>query len=508
MCEEGQFPTWGQTHDDGSIPADAAVSILSHEVNEAITDPQLSFTYGWYDSSGHEIGDECAETHGRPLGSTDTSDATQAGQTAYNQVINSHKYYTQTSFSNATFAKFGMGQGCVGKAFQPQGAAEPTTAAPDVINARVSASPNTLPADGTSTSAVTVSVTKNNGDPVVGDDVAFRVSPAEGEEGLCGDLSDSGGSPLTDGGMTDDNGEVTVTYTASDEPATCSVIVTDFESGMPAVANISQGSDAQDNPFVTGTIPTALTAGGTPASFDVTAENPGDDDVSSTRLTVYFDGDNTATTGLKPGQVDLSYVDDGGQTVQVPLSGTTVDDGTISGFVGPEEGSTLPGQDSKTTTFALSLASDAPKTATTGSPLRIEVDLDQVNAADGSATNLEYIDPSSTTVSAAPVVTPPPPPAVTPPPPPAVTPAPPPTTVTVTVPGPAKGCTVPKLMGRSNAGARSRLAKAGCPRITITRPSGRTPKGKKLVVRKVSPKAGTKLAASKTVRITLGFIKK
>jgi hypothetical protein len=71
-CLSGQFPAYGLTGDAGTAPADSEVGILSHEINEAITDPQLSLTYGWYDSSGHEIGDECSETFGPPLGSTDT----------------------------------------------------------------------------------------------------------------------------------------------------------------------------------------------------------------------------------------------------------------------------------------------------------------------------------------------------------------------------------------------------------------------------------------------------
>ena len=108
--------------------------MLSHEINESITDPQLSFSYGWYDSAGNEIGDECSTIHGRPLGSTDTE---QAQQTGYNQVINGHYYFTQLSFSNATFSKFGMGQGCVGKAFQPQGAAEPMEPVADLVNGRM-----------------------------------------------------------------------------------------------------------------------------------------------------------------------------------------------------------------------------------------------------------------------------------------------------------------------------------------------------------------------------------
>jgi hypothetical protein len=503
--EEGQFPNWGLTGDLDTVPADGAINVLSHEIDEAITDPQLSFSYAWYDSSGNEIGDECAETHGPVLGSTDTSSQQQRQQTGYNQVINGHKYYTQLSFSDATFAKFGMGQGCVGKAFQPQGAAEPTEPVPDLVTGHIVASPNTLPANGTATSTVTLTLTRNNGAPVVGDNVNFDVATAPGESGLCGEVSDSGGSALTDGAMSDDNGEVTVTYTASTEDATCDVIATDFESGTPTVAIISQGTQALERPFITASIPTALTAGAAPVSFDATAQNPGDDDVENARVTVYLFGDNTATAGLTAAEVHLTYADDstGGQPVGVALSGTTVGDGVISGFVEPEEGTTLPGEDSRTTTFGVSLAAGAPSSAATGSKLFIETDLDQIDPADGSATNLEYTDPAEVTVNPAPaaVAPPPPPPVALPPAPPPV----PPTTIKITVPGAVKGCKVPKLVGQSYVKAKATIKKAGCPRVTVTKPSRKTPKGKRLAVTKASPKAGTALPGTGTLSITVGF---
>ena len=67
---------------------------------------------------------------------------------------------------------------------------------------------------------------------------------------------------------------------------------------------------------------------------------------------------------------------------------------------------------------------------------------------------------------------------------------------------------MPKLFGRSYPTARKRLKAAACPLVTITKPGGKTPKGKKLVVRKVSPKAGTALKATQALSVTLGFVKK
>jgi hypothetical protein len=85
---------------NGNPDADTEISPTSHEVIEAMTDPDTQT--GWYDSSGYEIGDECAYTYGQTSGA--------AGQ-LFNQVIGHHRYLTQEEFSNRDFAK--TGGGCV-----------------------------------------------------------------------------------------------------------------------------------------------------------------------------------------------------------------------------------------------------------------------------------------------------------------------------------------------------------------------------------------------------------
>jgi hypothetical protein len=80
--------------DPGSSPngddADATINTLSHEHNEAITDP---FGDGWWrDSDGQENGDLCAWDFGAALGGS-------AG-TVYNQLINGHHYWLQQEWSN------------------------------------------------------------------------------------------------------------------------------------------------------------------------------------------------------------------------------------------------------------------------------------------------------------------------------------------------------------------------------------------------------------------------
>jgi len=81
-CSDGTSPN--------SDDADAAINTLSHEQNEAITDPALD---AWYNDSGAEIGDICAWDFGTPIAGT-------PGVDAYNQVINGGHYWLQQEYSN------------------------------------------------------------------------------------------------------------------------------------------------------------------------------------------------------------------------------------------------------------------------------------------------------------------------------------------------------------------------------------------------------------------------
>jgi hypothetical protein len=83
---------------NGNADADVEVSPTSHEIMEAITDPDT--VTGWYDSSTYENGDECAYVFGATSGTPNQ---------LYNQTINRHHYLTQEEFSNADFFKTGGG---------------------------------------------------------------------------------------------------------------------------------------------------------------------------------------------------------------------------------------------------------------------------------------------------------------------------------------------------------------------------------------------------------------
>jgi hypothetical protein len=71
------------------VDADTTVNTISHEHNEAITDPLGD---GWLASDGNENGDLCAYGFGTQ---------TNPGPAAYNQVINGHHYDLQQEYSNA-----------------------------------------------------------------------------------------------------------------------------------------------------------------------------------------------------------------------------------------------------------------------------------------------------------------------------------------------------------------------------------------------------------------------
>jgi hypothetical protein len=72
-----------------SLTADPAVSTISHEHNETVTDPLGT---GWIDGAGNEDGDLCRQQYGPILGGS--------GAAAWNQSIHGGHYFLQEEWSN------------------------------------------------------------------------------------------------------------------------------------------------------------------------------------------------------------------------------------------------------------------------------------------------------------------------------------------------------------------------------------------------------------------------
>jgi hypothetical protein len=84
-CDVGEYPN------GSSNQADPTINVVSHEDNEAITDPQVNINSAWYDALGYEIGDKCAWTFGTRSGPAGAQ---------YSNTINGHNYFLQEEYSN------------------------------------------------------------------------------------------------------------------------------------------------------------------------------------------------------------------------------------------------------------------------------------------------------------------------------------------------------------------------------------------------------------------------
>jgi hypothetical protein len=89
----------GTPSPNGDIPADTAATAASHELTEAITDPELN---AWYTAAGSEIGDLCAYDYG-PFYNWDGGNA--------NQMWNGHFYMLQTEYDNNQLSCVQVGPG-------------------------------------------------------------------------------------------------------------------------------------------------------------------------------------------------------------------------------------------------------------------------------------------------------------------------------------------------------------------------------------------------------------
>jgi hypothetical protein len=78
---------------NGNAGADAMASIVSHELEEAVTDPDLN---AWYDRRGMENADKCAWTFGS------TSASSNGNGSKYNMRLGSREFLIQQNWENAS----------------------------------------------------------------------------------------------------------------------------------------------------------------------------------------------------------------------------------------------------------------------------------------------------------------------------------------------------------------------------------------------------------------------
>ena len=366
-CPSGQAP-------NGDATADGAVSTLSHELNEAITDPS-SPDYAWTDSSGNEIGDICAQNYGDPLGSTNPKDP---GDSEYNQVINGGKYYIQTEFSNLAYATFGVGKGCVQSEALAQHPSSPTGTT--VASIFADALPTRLNASGKASLRVTVGDV--NGDAVSGDPVTFETYSRTGDA-HCGKLSKTHGT-------TNDNGSVTISYTASSSDVACDLVAIEADGGESADSVIYQNKAEVHAPKIHADLPSSVNAGGAPTTFTVAIDNPSDKPLPNAQIDFdLFPGDSHGV--VQASQMHLSYSTTGaaGPFTPIELMGDTASGDDITGYEGPLQGSTVAPESTVTYTFQLSIQSSVPEETANKPLLAIEAYLEQIDSAAGTGTVLD-----------------------------------------------------------------------------------------------------------------------
>ena len=382
-CDAGQAP-------NGNVVADGTVSTLTHEVNEAMTDPTNAVA--WVDKAGNEIGDECAQTFGQRLGSTNPSN--KSG-TEYNAVINGGKYYIQQLFSNFSYSRNGLGEGCtLSEALAQHPSASGNGAgATTVASVFSDATPTTLPANGTATSTIVAIVGDQHNLAVQGDHVHFDLG-VESDSWTCGTLSKSDAT-------TDANGYATVTYSASTSNVTCWVLAVDAEGGLAGQSALYQGTTQHDSPTLTSGFVTSLKAG-QQSTFSMKEGNPGPTAVPDVNIDLQISPASSSSAAVKASQVQLSYSTDGsnGTFTSLPLSGTTSDGNVITGIVGPAAGAALAAGSTTPLTFHVTVDRGVPLSSTT--PLiAFEGHLDQVNSASGSGASLADTYATNVTVATA-----------------------------------------------------------------------------------------------------------
>ena len=366
-CDGGQSP-------NGSLALDGAISTLSHELAESVTDPNAESS-AWLDRTDHEIGDICADDYGTASGSVDPA---HPFTTEYNQVINGDKYYTQTEFSNSSYTHYGMGYGCAQS--ERQATTDPARSPHDIAEVFSDVTPNTTDKKEAK-AGLRVTVYDRAGDPVSGDAVSFTAYVVSGD-GTCGDFSASAA-------RTDDAGEVTTTYTGSPDPVTCALVAHEARGGHSGTSRIYQCKAADTAPQAFATFPASLEPGGAPRTFTTTFTNPTNEDIRSSQVEFDVYAGDKSTVAVHRSDLHVSYSTHGadGPFTTLSLHGSTADGSAIYGFISPKNGLTARANSNLTVYYRLNAGRGLP-TKGTAPRLSLEAYLDQVNPATGAGTTI------------------------------------------------------------------------------------------------------------------------
>ena len=371
-CGSGEDP-------NGVLSADTAIDVLSHEVSESLTDP--TDNRAWNDSVGYEIGDICSGSYGPLLGFAKNPYNPSDPYTAYNQTIGTGKYYTQTEFSNAAYSKLGTGAGCItgesalkAKIIAKRGTTKATASTiPVVGTVNSDPFPNTLPADGTSTSDLDIIVERRTASP---SKVTASTTPPMSTRAteLAGRSARPTLSPTAVATPTSLTPHRPPTWSARSWPPTSTAARV-----RPATSSRAASSTRlRERPTP---IPTSMRLGDG-KRFQVKFLNPTVSDTLHNQVHVQLTTGPGATNDIDASQVHMTYaLNKNGPWLPVKDSGTTSN--AIQADILPPAGVTIPAQKSLTIYFHMQLAKSID-TSGGGAGFYIESYLEQVNTGSGA----------------------------------------------------------------------------------------------------------------------------
>jgi hypothetical protein len=241
-----------------------------------------------------------------------------------------------------------------------------------------------LAADGSDTATITATVLDPGGVPVAGDDVTSRLATAGDAPGSCGSLGPGAGAVS----LTDADGVVSLAYQASTDDVVCALRVTEGATGQSDQVLIGQGTAAEREPTITYVVPAPLVPGA-PTQFTITVANPSSAAIRDPQVRLAITGKSRNARGVHASQVHLAIADGAtkGTFRRLDLTGSTTRNGEIAGTIELGVGSLAAGA-SRSILVEISVDPAAVTFAATGRSLQFQIDLVQVNRADGSTTTL------------------------------------------------------------------------------------------------------------------------